>query len=179
MVGALALLCAGARRQAPAASPPNPDLPLIEGASYVGVIFPADRSEGLALKFGVKNASYWTPTPGDVAKLEAGLRAALEEGARNPSSLDHGIQDNPHARDVSGEIAKILGHFGEYRRQYVGIVTEAGARRVAVNFFHGGSGNEDWRHTFIEVLDGGAWYWRIQYDVGSGRYLGFSSNGYA
>ena len=161
------------------------DLPLLHGASYVGVIIPAEMAEGAAKSLGIRVEGYWTPDSDVVSKLESRLRDALERGQASPGAIDPFSKDSQErGAFVTREIGKILEHFGEYRRQYVGIILPEGARRILVNSFPSPENvppdfHARWRQKLVAVDDGGFWYWRIQYDVKTEKYLDFDSNGYA
>jgi hypothetical protein len=79
---------------------------------------------------------------------------------------------------VRSAIDEILATYGNYGRQYLGIVLRSGDRRVLVNCFPRGEA-PDWKQRWFrhdDIDDGGPSLWRIQYDVGSGRFLGFDVN---
>jgi hypothetical protein len=133
-------------------------------------------------RFGDPVIGYWQPPATVIDALEASLRPALESGRSKPESVARMSRD---ARDraeeawgIFGAIEEILAHFGEYRRQYAGIVVRGGARRVLVSCFREDVPREfpHWDTQWVEVDDGGASFWRIQYDVDSGRFLGFEMN---
>jgi hypothetical protein len=129
---------------------------------------------------------YFRPTVDEIQTLESRMRPALEHGLKEPDSVAY---LSPPAEDreedewgVRGALAGILKDFVKYRRQYVGIVVLGGARRVLVNSFPevGADGKDDygdWKLRWIDYVDDGAWeFWRIQYDLASGRFLGFECN---
>lgn len=157
----------------PAGSARN--LPVIEGNGYSGVIFPADRAKGLAESFGLRVGGYWTPNSELIARLESKLRPALEEESR--SQIPPG---EPGRRAfLIGEAGKILAHFEEYKRQYVGIILLNGSRRVFLNCFRPSDDPSDgWRQDLVVVDDGGFWFWQIQFDLDSQHFVDFTSNGY-
>jgi plasmid stabilization system protein ParE len=164
---------------------PREDLPILQGSTYLGVVFPADRAHEAAQLLGLRIKEYWTPTAVDVARCESTLRKALEAAAENPELLDASVKGHQDRRDfVAREIRSILAHLPEYRRQYVGIIPTRGVRRILMNSFPGHGPKADdqhprWRHEIVVVEDGGYSYWRLQYDVATGTYLEFDSNGYA
>ena len=185
VVAALATACSSLGPVTPVRPDSPYDLPVVSGASYLGVIFPAEQAEDTVKFLGLQASHYWTPTPDEIKKCEAQLRQALELGAQEPERLDRWSVGKPQRRAyVAREIGEILVHYSEYRRQYVGIVTTNGAKRIVLSSFpgHRGAGEDgfsDWRQRFVVVHDGGFWYWRIQYEPESGQYLDFDSNGYA
>ena len=153
--------------------------------SDLGVVFPAAQAHDIVRALGLQASEYWTPTPADVARLEAGLRRALERAAVEPTEVDRlSIGDPGRRAYVAQVINEILEHFGDYRRQYVGIIADDGARKIVANCFpaHRGSMPDefaDWRQRFVVVSDGGAAFWRIQFDVATDRYDAFDVNGEA
>jgi hypothetical protein len=77
----------------------------------------------------------------------------------------------------AGEIKKILQHSAEYRVQFAGMIH--GRKIIWCNFFPANEPRNDWKKEKVEVMDGGFWYWQIEFDPVSGKCLNFSSNGYA
>jgi hypothetical protein len=120
-----------------------------------------------------------------IASLEVSLRGALELGLTDPELLDPSSEASPQRRSyLTREVGKILDELVTYRRQYIGIVVDGGSRRILVNCFPGPSVDPSdfyayWRQQPVLVLDGGFRYWRIQYDVDTGQFMEFDSNGYA
>ncbi|HTE05674.1 MAG TPA: hypothetical protein VK824_05710, partial [Planctomycetota bacterium] len=105
-----------------------------------------------------------------IARLESLLPGALKR-------LQHGPADRQN------DIGNILDNLADYRRQYIGVVTPAGSRRVLLNNSPGGQHGpydspDDWQYV-VDVEDGGYWHWRIQFDVESEEFVEFNSNGYA
>jgi hypothetical protein len=122
----------------------------------------------------------------DIARTN---RVILSSGRWNPSAvetqkalaaiqkfLDRPTTTNEWAR---GEIRKILEHTKEYRVQFVGVVRDR-KRLIWCNFFNTSDDfGKGWKEEKIEVMDGGFWYWQIEYDPAAGECLHFRSNGYA
>jgi hypothetical protein len=128
--------------------------------------------------------SFWTPSPGDIRRAETRIRDVLTAAASSS-------RDGPDASRLSHEereyqlreIRKIVDHFGNYRRQYMGIVV-SGSRRILCNFFMKEPETspfigDRWRCDWVVVDDGGFWYWQIQFDVEADTCIEFRSNGYA
>ncbi len=75
------------------------------------------------------------------------------------------------------EISKIKKNISSYKVQFVGIESN-GNKRIWCNFFN----REDfdsWKTDVVFVLDGGWWYWQIEYDLETKSCVNFRSNGYA
>jgi hypothetical protein len=185
LLASLAISCSAPGPVKPAHPASAYDLPVVQGSSHLGVIFPTDQAADTVRLLGMEVHEYWTPTPSEIEKCEAHLRDALERGVRSPEVIDPWSQGKPERRDyVTREIGKVLEHLGEYRRQYVGTIMSDGTKRIVVNCFPGHRGDSQdafsyWRQRFVVVDDGGFWYWHIQYDVATDQYLEFDSNGYA
>lgn len=103
----------------------------------------------------------WTPTPDDIAPLEAALPAAL--AARR---MGH-VPDWGRLSD-------------DWGRQYVGLI-RGGRRLVYGNFFPrrmvDGDKESRWRVEPVEVCDGGASFFGVEYDVQAGRITHLDFNG--
>jgi hypothetical protein len=124
---------------------------------------------------------FWLPPKDVIAALEARMRPALEVGRERPETV-FDMPTNPRDREefswgVSVKLREILEGFADYRCQYLGIVV-GDRRRVFVSCF----GKEEMSHydqswfDYTAIDDGGAGYWRIQYDVATCRFLDFDVN---
>lgn len=110
----------------------------------------------------------WTPTAEETGKA---LRAA-QDFLENPGEQPAWTQR---------QIADILAHAPGYRVQFTG-VEEEGHRLIRCNFFPAGRAGESerfpgWKEQTVVVLDGGFWFWQIDYDVETGACRGLSING--
>jgi hypothetical protein len=157
-----------------------------------GVIFDASCAPDVArwLKANVRDESrYFVPSTDEIHELELRLRQALEHAIEEPDTV-YVLPADPRERSealwgVRGALREILNHYAEYRRQYAGVVSNAGARRVLVSSFpetHAGERDDSaWTVRWLgdAVDDGGASYWRIQYDLASGTFSFFDLNGSA
>jgi hypothetical protein len=165
-------------------SSPSP-FPIVSTADYVGAIIPSECASATYPRvISHSAAGFWTPEPADVARVESAIRESLEGALSDPSLLSDltaGGSANPEF--ATREIPKILVHFQEYRRQYVGVL-ESGRKTIWCNFFpesetREGDATNNWRTWYVVVMDGGFWYWAIECDVESLRCARFRSNGYA
>ncbi|HEX4334398.1 MAG TPA: hypothetical protein VH062_00715 [Polyangiaceae bacterium] len=157
--------CAGAQTSGPGnpGSCPNA-LPLVTIHGAHGVVLPSNTARR-DLSLRTKDAEdYWVPSEDDIGELETSLgdavKSRLAEATKEPPS-------NERNEDVAA-LTHIGAHLAEYVRQYAGIVIN-GQRRVLLNAFP-----EDtycYRDQLIAVLDGGAWFWTIQYDVKLHQFL--------
>jgi len=156
---------------------------LVHGETYLGAIVPEGRDSSKLRFLQISSSGYWTPTPESVAKLEDKLKSALERGQQKPEML---VQPGKHSAKelayVAGEIGSVLENLPSFRRQYVGLIMKDGTRRILVNAFPGAEKERErfpyWRQGIVWVDDGGFWYWRIQYDLETGTFSHFDSNGY-
>jgi hypothetical protein len=114
----------------------------------------------------ILSSSDWKPSAEQTQKALAAVQAFLDK----PGSTNNWTK---------GEIKKILAHTKEYRVQFFGIVRD-GTRLVWCNFFPASDPfGRDWRREKVQVLDGGFWFWQIEYDPSTGECLNFGVNGYA
>jgi hypothetical protein len=130
---------------------------------------------------------YWDPTLATILTIESMLERILElermkfvEITLAPGSDEASLE---MARGWLFSIREILGNYSSYRRQYVGIKVAGGTRRVLVSSFPEvpeGAPDEfpSWLQRWVYVDDGGASFWRIEYDVATGTFLGFDVNGF-
>ena len=157
---------------------PNLQVPLVRVSIHGNdaVIFPEERAKETPITGKV--SGYWTPSQGDAEALELKLQAWLNDVQVNPALANTWLAKHPDSRNyVAGEIQQILENYARFRKQYVGIVVN-GSRRVYVNSFPN-TRHDYWTDSFVQVRDGGFWYWNAQYDVETGEFLEFHSNGYA
>jgi hypothetical protein len=139
----------------PPASTPRPEI------SANGVIFTAAQSEANVDAVGGNVTETWTPTAADVAQLEADLPAFLQ-GAQ-----DEWLRTDP----------PIWERASDYMRQYLGIV-EDDTQLIYANFFCAAD-HDDWRTTFVFVMDGGDCYFQLKYNPQTREFSAFSVNGEA
>lgn len=162
----------------------DPSTRYVEGDGFRGVILADEQTPRAGYLSREAVVGFWTPSEADIDALESRLRKALEAARTNPEQLDPDSAADPARRAyVSGEIGKILDHLPEYRRQYLGIRL-AESKRVWVYFFPGEPKDRSdpydyWLDRLVMVLDGGFWYWSIQFDPSTGNFVEFYSNGYA
>lgn len=111
----------------------------------------------------------WQPSASDVARLEK----LLPDFMRSQKALPHDYQP-----------------LNEYFRQYVGIVRN-GKKIIGVNFVHSSffetmasvkpqdGKTEDLQKRPILVMDGGAYFFHLQFDPATGSFSDLRFNGYA
>jgi hypothetical protein len=128
---------------------------------------------------------YWEPTSDVIEVIEANLRPALENERSKYREMAHaaGADDDSveWATGATSALNEILDHYSGYRRQYLGIVVTGGVKRVLVSSFPAavnGAPDEfpNWREKWVDVDDGGSEFWRIEYEIGSGSFVGFDVN---
>jgi hypothetical protein len=154
----------------------------VSGKGYEGVVFAPADTQRIRDRIVGEVTGYWKPVAEDVALFEALLRAALVAGVRNPDALLPTPPDRVYRRYIPDHLREIIYRLdhGEYYRQYFGFLGPGGRQRLFVNFFHTSTALDiDWRITYVQVTDGGAGFWRIQFDLHSKRYQQFEMNGFA
>ncbi len=132
----------------------------------------------------------WQPSEADMHRVIQEARLYLEKLKKTTSSDDE--REN---------IGKILAGWDKYLCQAVGH-TRNGKKLIHLNFFPNERASEewkkqmkeivskvrnkqlpndvlDWRHCYVVVCDGGAYYWRIEYDPQAKVFLNFETNGEA
>ena len=77
-------------------------------------------------------------------------------------------------------INKILKNLKNYNVQFIGYIKN-GKRYIHCSFFPSLDidDNKNWKKETVFVLDGGFWYWSIDYCVDDKKCYSFGSNGYA
>lgn len=96
----------------------------------------------------------WTPSFNDVEQMEDGVAAYLDTCQK-----DYRADLDP---------------FKSYQRQCSGIIHQ-GRRKIFVYGF--GDSFPEWRTNYRIIFDGGEGYFRFTYDMETGKYEGFSTNG--
>ena len=177
LIASFLLGCSGNGPVKPVRVGSDHNFPIVKGKEFVGVIFPASKPVEIPYLFE-KPRGRWTPTEADVVGCEARLRQELKAIARALGELD---TPGPERFDLMA-VNDVLEHLTEYRRQYVGIVTSEGSKRIVLNCFPGpsapsGDWFDYWRQEIVDVDDGGSWFWRIQCHVTTGHLSDFNSNG--
>lgn len=66
----------------------------------------------------------------------------------------------------------------KYKRQYFGIFGENGERILFINAFWSNH-SEHWLDGIIQVLDGGSYYWQIEFNISENKLENLIVNGYA
>lgn len=130
----------------------RPAYPPVSGDGYEGVIVP----EHDAGAFEPRAEGYWTPTADDVARLEAGLPEYLRQAAPERAP-------------------QLWQRLGEYKRQYAGLIRD-GRRLVYANYFCS-TFDDSWRSAPLFVMDGGACFFQLTYDVERDSYQDLMVNG--
>ena len=120
---------------------------------------------------------------GCVLQPRAEYRAELEcdevwlPGASEIAAAERGL-----AAFVKGEAPELAAKLPRYYRQYVGIVRN-GRKLIYINAMHEESLAEDPEldptSGLIFTMDGGDWYFQLEYDVDARAYLEFGINGVA
>jgi len=134
------------------ADPPRPD-------EQLTIIFTQEQADHLSA-FTLPGP-HWTPTQEQVVEFDRRLSEYLKTS------------------DAWGA-AEVRNKLSAYRRQYLGY-TLAGTKRIYMNAFCAESGikPEEWRKSFVLVMDGGACFFQAEYDPVTKTITRFSANGSA
>jgi len=127
-----------------------------------GVIFSAEHVEGSgANRLFALAAPYWTPSPDEIALLEAHLKPYL-------------------ARATIPGAKVIAARLESYKRQYFGF-TDGGKKWILVNGFCAGQWKKQdtWHDRVVVVLDGGVCFFRVRYDLLRSQFEQLQINGEA
>jgi hypothetical protein len=115
----------------------------------------------------------WQPAGSDVLRAIQSTRGRLEKLGKTASSK----RQNEKIQEVLD-----LGIDQFYACQALGY-TKRGTKLIHLNFFPRSdirllkqTENEDWRHFYQAVVDGGALYWKIDFDPKTNTLSGFETN---
>jgi hypothetical protein len=164
---AILVVVSGCAEKRPAKAPAGTcrnELPVVSVHGAKGVVLPSAVSRRALLLRRKDVESFFVPSEDDVLAAETGLldgiRARLAAAKSEPPSAERDRE--------TAALSQIVDHFGQFLRQYAGVVV-GGSRRVLVNAFP-----EDtycYRDDYVAIDDGGAWFWNIQYDLAVHQYL--------
>ena len=159
-----------ATEPSPTAAPPtqSPGNTLVETPEYTGVIITEDGASDFGILFDESITAFWEPSIDDVSRAEERIRQFLVS-AHNDPNLDAYQRAN---------LAFILDNLEDYLRQYVGIVVD-GEKRIGCNFFLSDRSFPDWERRPVFVLDGGHYFWQIEYDLLGDECINFYVHGEA
>jgi hypothetical protein len=135
-------------------TPKSPGNTVIETPEYTGVIISESGASEFGYVFGKAPTGFWGPSIDDVSRAEKCIRQFLESLQRDPN-LGTYQQEN---------VAFILENLEQYRRQYVGVVVD-GEKRIWCNMFLSDHSFPDWERVPVFVLDGGKYFWEIEYSL--------------
>jgi hypothetical protein len=143
--------------QKPAVALPAPENP------NWAILTKADFSEKLLDALGAQEA--WRPTESDVRHALRDVRRYLEK-LKKTTNWDY----------EQKQIEEILAQWETYACQAIGYIKD-GKELIHLNFLP--RTEKDWRRAYICPLDGGASFWRIEYDKNTKSFSHFSANGVA
>lgn len=145
-------------------------LPLLEGVSFRGVVLPSDLSRKTLRLHRESVEDTFRPGEDSVRELETGLREAI---AARLSEASRQVESPARDKDVA-RMEQIKASLDKTVRQYAGVVVSGGARRILVNAFPDDA--YCYRDEFISVADGGAQFWRVQYDLSLKQFVHWEVN---
>jgi len=135
----------------------------------IGSTFPQKRVVLESAPF-VRADDNWTPAPQDIEKALSAIAAFLKDPGKHHDTITEWNTDLEYAK---GELRSIRKHFPEYGVQFLGIVI-GDKKKIHCNFGPAKEVGND----YMLVLDGGFWYWRIVYDMETGKLTNLNINGY-
>ena len=114
----------------------------------------------------------WQPSESEVVRAIRDVRPYLR-GLQK--TVANGAKPSPES--IEGRIGEILANWDKYLCQAVGH-TKDGKKLIHLNFFRPEEYDPlPWRNHYYFVFDGGASFWRIEYDCGTNTFLDFETNG--
>ncbi|MHA7966764.1 hypothetical protein ACX93W_21875 [Paenibacillus sp. CAU 1782] len=132
------------------------DLLLLKTDDYEGVILTNSK------------LSDWTPSIEMITQFEEGIGEYLVD------LINSGGMDQAGMTYNTEELVHIANYITTYKRQYIGI-NRPSKSTMYCNFLS--ISNEDWKENYIQVNDGGAAFFSINYDVEGNRYFDLKING--
>jgi hypothetical protein len=115
----------------------------------------------------VTSEAAWVPEKKQIAQAKEDVRSFLEEKLNSPTTSDY----------TKRELRKILSWWPKYRFQVFGKI-ESGRKIMHLNFMI--LEERYWkRNQLVRVSDGGAAYWRVDYDIETRTFASLLINGYA
>jgi hypothetical protein len=140
-------------------------LPILRGDGFQGVVLPAEAATAVLCQCSRGSlgtaSDYWTPTSGDIVRMENRLPAYLRANA------------HPHQPQQWRALPRFL-------RQYLG-VERGGRKLIHVNVVGGVLATRPamqraWRSTAIVICDGGPDFFSVEFDVVSGAFVRIDFN---
>ena len=152
------------------------EIELIYEKEYEGAIFP--KTYKLTYSNNLPNDKRFTPTKTEIQELESQLRIYLKE--ITTKKTNRGNENKPN----------IQRNLDKYVRQYIGFIDEKGQRIIHVNFIWNHYSfwnkirgyekpNDSWKSNWQFVLDGGSYYWNIDYIMTENDFENLNVNGVA
>jgi hypothetical protein len=140
----------------------------IETPEYTGIIISEDSASEFGVLFDKGLTGFWEPSVNDAAKAEGCIRRYLVS-----------VQDDPNLDAYQKEnVVFILNNLEEYQRQYVGILVD-GEKRIGCNLFLSDHSFADWERVPVFLIDGGKYFWQIEYDLPKDECINFYIHGEA
>ena len=135
----------------------------INTANYEGIIFGKN-----CLKKWILKENRWNPTKEDIEIAEILIKKYIIKQVKKKGMPNQ--VDSP----------KIHLNFDKYLRQYVGYVNEKGDRIIMINCFWKDFVMKyyfDWEVRWIDVMDGGSYYWQVEVNIGKKKCFDYNVNG--
>jgi hypothetical protein len=133
--------------------------------SVAGTVAPQSGANWAILEQAPFASPIWRPEPSVIPPLIDRARTYVEN-LKNQATVEYKKKN----------LEYVLSHWDHYACQIVGY-TEKGKKLVHLNFFPLGRENENWRRDYLHAYDGGASFWRLDYDPEKQACLNFDVNG--
>jgi hypothetical protein len=146
----------------------------VGGAMQSTVIIPAEYFELGRAAIGSNNVrGYWTPDVDVIAKAQKALL---------PFLMDQ-VGKARERKQSTKPLKRLIRNLKNRRCQCVGIII-GDKRRLHLNFFppapkRGHDAHARWREHYLDVQDGGADFWRVDFDISTESFVNLIINGEA
>jgi len=107
----------------------------------------------------------FTPTREDIEKAETALKTQLQE-------LNKPLVNQHNSPIIHKKLRK-------YKRQYFGYINDKGQKILLINSFWNKKEYSYWLESKVSVLDGGSYYWSVNYDLETNELFDLYINGSA
>lgn len=119
----------------------------------------------------------WIPTEKDTEKaLDVIVNFLKKPENYNWSEIVDDHRDKNYIRE---SINRIYNNLSKYRVQFLGVIVDD-KKIIYCNFFPNREGDFTyWKEDLVVVMDGGFWFWQVEYDVKTEKCVNLQINGEA
>lgn len=139
------------------------DVIYIKTENYEGIIFGKYCLENWVIE---KNR--WTPTEDNIEIAEILIKKYILKQVKRKGLINQYNSPIIHL------------NFDKYLRQYMGYLNKHGERIIRINCFwkdYESKYYPDWKTRWIEVFDGGSYYWQIEVNIDKKKCFDYDVNG--